>query len=86
MTELEELPGRIDDLTSRVSQLLTEMSAESSAVRAEMRAEFSAVRAEIAERATGSEMRALHEDVISRIALLQEGLMPARRKSRKKQQ
>ena len=52
MTKLEELPGRIDDLTLQVSQL-----------RTEMRAEFSAVRAEIAERATGSEMRALHEDV-----------------------
>ena len=64
VTELEQLPGKIDALTSQVSQLRTKMDAE-----------FSAVRAEIAERATGSEMRALHEDVISRIALLQEGLV-----------
>ena len=70
MTKLEELPGRIDDLTLQVSQLRTEMSAEFSAVRAEM--------------ATGSEMRALYEDVISRIGLLQEGLTPAKRTSRKK--
>jgi hypothetical protein len=74
VTNLEELPGRIDDLTLQVSQL-----------RTEMRAEFSAVRAEIAERATGSEMRALHEDVISRIALLQEGWAPPHKpRSRKK--
>ena len=46
-----------------------------------MSAEFSAVRAEMA---TGSEMRALYEDVISRIGLLQEGLTPAKRTSRKK--
>ncbi len=75
MTKLEELPARMDDLTLQVSQL-----------RTEMRAEFSAMRAEIAEMATGSEMRALHEDVISRIALLQEGLTPAKRKPRRKQQ
>ena len=72
VTTLEELPGRIDDLTLQVSQLRTEMSAEFSAVRAEM--------------ATGSQMRALYEDVISRIALLQEGLTPAKRKPRRKQQ
>ena len=70
VTKLEELPGRIDDLTLQVSQLRTEMSAEFSAVRAEM--------------ATGSEMRALYEDAISRMALLQEGLTPAKRRSRKK--
>ena len=70
MTKLEELPSRIDDLTLQVSQLRTEMRAEFSAVRAEM--------------ATGSQMRALYEDVISRIALLQEGLTPAKRTSRKK--
>jgi len=83
VTKLEELPGRIDDLTSQVSQLRTEMSAEFSAVRAEMRGEFAAVRAEMA---TGSAMRALYEDVISRIALLQEGLTQAKRKPRRKQQ
>ena len=74
VTELEQLPGKIDALTSQVSQLRTKMDAE-----------FSAVRAEIAERATGSEMRALHEDVISRIALLQERWAPPHKpRSRKK--
>ena len=71
VTQLEQLPARIDDLTSQVSQLRTRMDAEFSAVRAEM--------------ATAVEMRVLHEDVISRLALLQEG-QPARpgRKPRKK--
>lgn len=74
VTELEQLPGKIDALTWQVSQLRTKVDAE-----------FSAVRAEIAERATGSEMRALHEDVISRIALLQEGWAPPHKpRSRKK--
>ena len=71
VTQLEQLPARIDDLTSQVSQLRTEMRGEFSAVRVEM--------------ATAVEMRVLHEDVISRLALLQEG-QPARpgRKPRKK--
>src|SRR5215203_268199 len=83
VTELDQLPGRIDDLTSQVSQLRTEMRDEFSAVRgevsavrgevSEVRVEISAVRGEIAERATSVEMRVLHEDVISRFALLQEG-------------
>ena len=51
VTKLEELPGRIDDLTSQVSQLRTEMSAEFSAVRAEMATEFGKLRAEMKESA-----------------------------------
>jgi hypothetical protein len=65
VTRLEQLPDQIDALTSQVSQLRTKMDAE-----------FSAVRAEIAERATAVEMRVLHEDVISRLALLQENQAP----------
>ena len=106
MTRLEELPGRIDDLTSQVSQLRAEMSAEFSAlggevsaVRDESREQGAIIvtlRQEIAEQgqrtdarisemATGSEMRALYEDIISRIALLQEGLLPPHKpRSRKK--
>ena len=68
VTELEQLPGRIDDVTVEVSQL-----------RTEMRAEFSALRAAISGLATASEMRALHADVISRIAVLQEGWAPPHR-------
>ena len=74
VTQLEQLPARIDDLTLQVSQL-----------RTEMRGEFSAVRASIGERATAVEMRVLYEDVISRLALLQEGLSARpTRKPRKK--
>ena len=105
MTELEQLPARIDDLTSQVSQLRTEMRGEFSAVRAEaadlgaaLRTEMSdlgvALRREIAEQgaasaardeALGIQMRVLHEDVISRFALLEER-WPAqpKRKRRKK--
>ena len=75
MTRLEELPARIDDLTSQVSQL-----------RAEMRDEFSAVGAEMAGQGArlAAQMRVLHEDVIGRIALLQEAVTGApRRRSRK---
>jgi hypothetical protein len=86
VTRLEELPARIDDLTSQVFQLRTEMRDGFSAVRAEfssVRAEFSAelsgvqmgLRAEIAEQGArlSAQMRMLHEDVIARLALLQEG-------------
>ena len=75
VTELEQLPARIDDLTSQVSQLRIKMSAEFSAVRAEL--------SELGDR-LDTRMRVLHEDVIARIALLQDGLTPAKRKSRKK--
>ena len=70
VTQLEQLPGRIDDLTSQVSQL-----------RTEMRGEFSAVRGEIHD--VGIQMRVLHEDVVSRLALLQEGQSPRRKQTRR---
>ncbi len=79
VNQLEQLPARIDALTSQVSQLRTEVRVEFSAVRKEMvdqgeglRKEF---RTEIGSLAT--QMRVLHEDVVSRIAQLQEG-WPAR--------
>ena len=84
MTRLEQLPARIDDLTLQVSQLRTEMRGEFSAVRGEM-AEGVAQRSEIAEQgaasaardeALGIQMRMLREDVISRLALLQENQAP----------
>lgn len=77
VTELAQLPGRIDDLTSQISHLRTEMHDEFSAVRGEV--------SELADR-LDTRMRVLHEDVIARIALLQEGLTPAKRKLRKKRQ
>ena len=87
VTRLEELPRRIDDLTLQVSQLRSEMRGEFSAVRTELRREIAEQGAASAGRdeVLGIQMRMLHEDVISRFALLQED-QPARRKrkSRKK--
>ena len=85
MTRLEQLPARIDDLTLQVSQLRTEMRGEFSAVRGEMAEQGVAQRSEIAEQgaasaardeALGIQMRMLHEDVIGRLALLQENQAP----------
>ena len=71
VTRLEELPARIDDLASQVSQLRTEMRDEFSVVRTEMAAGFATAEAKTDGLAV--QMRMLHEDVIARIALLQEG-------------
>jgi uncharacterized coiled-coil protein SlyX len=80
MAKLEQLPERVDGLASQIVQLRTEMHDEFSAVRTEMRDEFSAVREEL--RLGGEEtrryMRVLHEDVISRLATIQEGHDPSR--------
>ena len=90
VTRLEELPARIDDLTSQISQLRVEMRDEFSAVRTEMAAGFTTVRSELAadiEAKTdslGVQMRMLHEDVIARIALLQEGRPRPPKGTRKK--
>jgi BMFP domain-containing protein YqiC len=62
VTVLEQLPARVDHLAVQISQL-----------RDEMRAEFSATAQEIMAHA-----RMLHEDLLSRIALLEEG-RPSRR-------
>jgi hypothetical protein len=78
VTGLDELPARIDGLTSQVSQLRVEMRDEFSAVRTEMAAGFTAaaVRTDTLEAKTDGlavQMRMLHEDVIARIAVLHEG-------------
>ena len=84
VTVLEEVPARIDALTLQVSQLREEMHAEFSAIRAEfksdlrheisaLRDEFKAeLRSEIAD--AKNQSRILYEDVIARLALIQEGL------------
>ena len=89
VAKLEQLPERIDGLASQVVQLRTEMHEEFSAVRTEMRDEFSAVREEIrlGDEDTRRYMRVLHEEVISRIATIQEGQVdsrPRRGKTRNK--
>jgi uncharacterized protein YoxC len=82
VTRLEELPARIDDLTSQVSQLRTEMRDEFSAVRTEMAAGFGTAEAKTDGLAV--QMRMLHEDVIARIALLHEGRPKPPKRTRKK--
>ena len=99
MTSLRELPKRVDGLALQVSQLRSEMPAEFSAirgematrsdlasglsaVRAEMAAEFVTVRAEIGD--LGRQMRVLHEDLVGRIALLQEGFPPPGRRTKRR--
>src|SRR5437867_5487471 len=89
---LEVLPERVAAVEVRVGavelqlvQLREEMRAEFSATRAEMRAGDEetrrALRGEIrdGDEETRRLMRMLHEDVISRLATIQEG-RPARRK------
>ena len=63
------------EMHDEFSAVRTEMHDELSAVRTEMRDEFSAVRDEIrlGDEETRRYMRVLHEEVISRIATIQEG-------------
>ena len=64
---LETLPARITAVESQLVQLREEMRGEFSATREEMRAEIRA-----GDEATRRYMRVLHEDVIARIATIQE--------------
>ena len=128
VTQLEQLPARIEDLTLQVSHLRTEMRGEFSAVRTELaeqgatiiatlrgemaeqgRTIIATLRGEMAEqgrtivgtlrgemaeqsatlrteiRDLATRMLVLHEEVISRIAVLQEGRSrPATPRPRKK--
>ncbi|MDQ3421111.1 MAG: hypothetical protein M3541_20455, partial [Acidobacteriota bacterium] len=67
-----------------ISTLRAEMTDQGATIISTLRAEMadqgatiiSTLRAEIAERATAVEMRVLHEEVISRLALLHEGQAP----------
>ena len=82
--DLAKLPDRVSALELQVSQLRTEMRVEFSAVRAEMRELNDGLRQrctlneetrrELGGRIDdlGTHMRVLHEEVISRIALLDE--------------
>ena len=78
VTLLEQLPARLDALGVQISQLRDEMRGEFSALRNEIKAGDDDVvrtlRKEI--RASTEEVmthvRILHEDVISRLALIQE--------------
>ena len=92
MTKLERLPEQVDRVESQIVQLRTEIRDEFSAVRAELRGEIrvtaDAIKQELREEIRGGDeetrrlMRVLHEEVISRFALLEEGRPP--RGSRKR--
>lgn len=89
VNSLEALPDRVDGLSGRVDALTDRAAAvelqivqfredlrvESSAVRTEMRALEDRLRTAITAGLTGTntQMRVLHEDLVSRIALLGEG-------------
>jgi len=85
MTTLRELPKKVDELGLQIVQLRDEMRSEFSAVRAEIRAGDEdvkqALRGEIEE--TRRQMRVLHEDIIGRLALLDEGRDSGKRRRKK---
>ena len=67
MQELRDLPARVGALESQVLQLREEVQVGFSAIRSELRE----VRA--GNEQTQSQMRLLHEDVISRMSTIREG-------------
>lgn len=63
VTLLEQLPARVDDLALQVVQLREEMHAEFSAIRTHI---------ETGDERILSQERMLHEEVLARLALIQE--------------
>ena len=74
VTEIEQLPARIDRLESQIVQLRTEMRDEFSAVRGEIRAGDVMIVTSLTEQIeeSRSHTRVLFEELVSRIAKLQE--------------
>ncbi len=89
MTGFAGLPPQVAELASRVSQLGGEMRVGFSAIRDEIRAGDEETRRQLREEIrigdeeTRTQMRILHEDVIERIALLQENLGDSTRRREK---
>ena len=83
---LERLPERVTGVELQLVQLRDEMRAEFSAMRAEMRAGDEETRRTLRDEVrtvdeqTRRYMRVLHEEVISRLAVLHEGRRSPRRK------
>jgi hypothetical protein len=71
MTTLQQLPARVDALSVQISQTREDMGARFSAAEKALIA---------TEERILTRVRVLHEDVISRLALIQEG-RPRRRRS-----
>jgi len=78
MEGLQGLPDRVTSLELQISQFRGEVRVEFSALREEIRTQLDEVRGELrgeiraGDEETRRQMRVLHEDVISRIALLGE--------------
>ena len=75
MTTLRELPNEVRELRLQIVQLRDEIRGEFSAMRAEMHA---------GDEDTRRQMRVLHEDIVGRLALLDEGRDSGKRRRRKK--
>ena len=86
LTMLEELPARVDRIELQIAQLRIELRDEFSAIRDEIRAGDEetrrALRADIQD--LGTQMRVLHEDVLSKFALFEEGRTPRQRSRKRK--
>jgi hypothetical protein len=76
---LHQLPDQIKAVETALSDLRGEMIGLHSDLRAELRAELNGMRDELrveirsGDEETRKQMRMLHEDVIARLALIQEG-------------
>lgn len=68
MATLRELPAQLTELTPQFLQFRDEVRAEFSALREQLREEI-----RCGDNSIRREMRVLHEDLVARIALLQEG-------------
>jgi hypothetical protein len=89
VTNLQELPGRMDALSVQISQLRDDVGAQISQLREEVGSlggrisgTERALREEIVagDERILTQVRVLHEDVVSRLALLQEGQPRSRRR------
>jgi archaellum component FlaC len=87
MTRLEELPARVDDLTGQILQLRSEMGSAFSSIS--VRVDLLTARVdgmpEQITRDVMTQVRILHEDVIDRLKVIQEGqASKPRREDRKR--
>ena len=82
MTRLEELPARVDDLTGQILQLRGEMGTAFSAMSD--RIDGLTDRVDGLPAAIMSQVRILHEDVIDRLKIIQEGQAPRPRRAVRK--
>ena len=73
---LQQLPARMDALSVQISQLREDMGARFSATTKALREEILASEARVL-----GQVRMLHEDVISRLVLIQEGQPRPRKRS-----